>query len=724
VLENTSRDLVDILLVDDRTENLMTLETVLASPDYRLIKAESGDEALRYLLDHEPALILMDVQMPDLDGFETASMIKKSERTRDIPIIFVTAINKDERYVHQGYAQGAIDYIYKPYDANILKAKVSVFADLARKSKRLIEAERQLRKTEKKERERQITELELKSLRREQAEQKKYLDLVQGISHGIVWAADAESLAISFVSPSAEKILGYPTETWRKEPSFFAEHIYPLDRQMVMDSIEKAKAERSESQIEHRLITASGDAVWFHTQFRMARKSEGAGYEVRGLSVDITQIKDSQEVLRQNKIRSDFLAQASFVLGQSLDFEKSLNQLANLIVPECADGFSVHLLDSKEQLNGLVLNFKSNRNEGLNDALADLGMNEVLLGSTAKLWIHVSDEVYQRHDLRLKSAILVPLVVHDKTFGVMSLLKSRIDSNYNEDDLAMAKDLASRVVVAIENASLHQMAQAAVRVRDDFLSVASHELKTPLTPLKLQAEMLSRLLKGISTSDLKLEKVDKTLKTFDRQLDRLSYLIDELLDISKMTNGKMSLNLEEFDLIELVRDIVGRLSEQMESAKCDISLDVTIVDPLMVYWDRFRIEQVIINLLTNAAKYGQGKPIHLSIWSEKENVCLSVTDGGIGIAEEDQGRIFNRFERAVSGRHFAGLGLGLYIVKQLLEAHGGKIAVKSKLNEGSVFTITIPEKAVVLPLEVPAYESNSLYFSGQYAIPKSAEFKS
>jgi signal transduction histidine kinase len=191
-----------------------------------------------------------------------------------------------------------------------------------------------------------------------------------------------------------------------------------------------------------------------------------------------------------------------------------------------------------------------------------------------------------------------------------------------------------------------------------------------------------------------------------------------------MANGKMSLNLEEFDLVELARDILSRLNEQLINAKCEISFDVTVVDPLMVTWDRFRIEQVIINLMTNAMKYGQGKPIHLSIWSDGNGVRIAVQDRGIGIAEVDRERIFQRFERAVSGRHFAGLGLGLYIVKQLVESHGGKIEVTSRLNEGSTFTVSIPRKAENVTVKPSELDVQAAFFPSEYAIPKPHEVKS
>ena len=211
-LSSEQLEAVEILLVDDRDENLLALEAVLSDPGYRLIKANSGDAALRYLLDHTPAVILLDVQMPGLDGFGTAAIVKASERTREIPIIFLTALNKDDKYVQRGYEHGAVDYIYKPFDAHILRSKVAVFADLHRKNERLLLAERKLMESERRDRERKFAELEIRNLRRQQLEQRRYRELVDGINHGVVWAADENVDVFTFVSPRAEEVLGYPVD--------------------------------------------------------------------------------------------------------------------------------------------------------------------------------------------------------------------------------------------------------------------------------------------------------------------------------------------------------------------------------------------------------------------------------------------------------------------------------------------------------------------------------
>jgi len=711
---NTNK--LDILLVDDREENLLTLESVLNSPEFNLVKAKSGDEALRYLLENEPALILMDVQMPRLDGFETATIIKKSERTRDIPIIFITAINKDEVYTQKGYQHGAVDYIYKPYDANILKSKVSVFVDLARKTQKLLQVEKRILQIERKEREQQILQLELRSLKREQAEKQRYMDLVEGITNGIVWSADPDSLTTTFVSPSAEAILGYPIEKWSSEKSFLMNHIHPDDQTKFLAALQRLKTENTLVGLEHRFIAADHREVWLHTGLRIAQLGEEKGRHIRGLSVEITKIKEAEEVLKQSKRRSDFLSEASLVLSESLDYSETLSQVSRIAVPALADWFAIHVIEDQTVKLLTLTHNDPEKTASIKKILekypphknSPYGVLNVFRTGKSEFHPILKDEVLQdlaqsKEHLDImrgvgpKSAILVPLTTHGKTFGVMTLISAESGYLYEENDLKMAEDLARRAAVAIDNANFYQQAQAAIRVRDDFLSVASHELKTPLTPLKLQTQILMRALHNGSLEGMMPEKLEKILQTSDRQLDRLSFLIDELLDVSRISNGKFRLNVEEFDLTALTRDILERFGGQLADSKCTVDLKAP-KDPVVVIWDQFRIEQVLINLLTNAMKYGAGKPIHIEIKKTSSFVDVSVRDHGIGIKKVDQKRIFERFERAVTGNHFSGLGLGLYIVAEALQAHGGKIKVESVPEQGSTFTFSLP---IHVPQEIP-----------------------
>jgi signal transduction histidine kinase len=250
--------------------------------------------------------------------------------------------------------------------------------------------------------------------------------------------------------------------------------------------------------------------------------------------------------------------------------------------------------------------------------------------------------------------------------------------------------LARPCAQALERAHLsealreaHARAEAAVRLRDEFLSVASHELKTPLTSLILQHGLISRALGPDSR-----ERVGPRLTTATRQVQRLTSLVDNLLDVSQLALGKLTLEPTEVDLAQAVRDVVEQLEEVFTQAACVVHVDAT--GPLPGLWDAPRLEQVLIHLLGNAAKYGAGRPVHVGVGLEAGHAWVVVRDQGIGIPPEALPRLFGRFERAVSERHYGGLGLGLYLSRQIVDALGGRIEVDSRPGEGATFTVRLP----------------------------------
>jgi PAS domain S-box-containing protein len=520
---------VSILLVDDRPENLISLRAVLDNPEYRLVSASSGNDALRALLNEDFALILMDVQMPGLDGFETAGLIKMRDRSRNIPIIFVTALSKDEPFVYKGYSVGAVDYIFKPFDPKILRSKVSVFADLHRMKLQISRDAELIRKQEGAEREKELAEHELISLRRQQEASLRYRDLVEGFHDGIVWVSNAQfetdKSHFSFVSPQVLRITGFEVSEWMDGESFLKTHTPEEDFKKFHSALGKSIESGIDESVEHRFVCRDGRLVWFKTSFRRAN-SDGRP-EIRGLSVDITKVKFAEET-----------------------------------------------------------------------------------------------------------------------------------------------------------------AQAAVKLRDDFLSIASHELKTPLTPLRLQIQLLKRNLERDPALTNIMTRCYKSIESSVKQVDRLAKLVDELLDVSRINAGQMQIEREEFDLRDMVRENLLRFKDEISDAGC--ALDIHLPYSVRGYWDPLRIEQVFVNVLTNAIKYGRGKPIRVSLEKDCDRVTLKIVDHGIGIGKEDSGRIFNRFERAVSPSEFGGLGLGLFIVTQILEAHDGKISLQSEVGLGSDFSIELP----------------------------------
>jgi signal transduction histidine kinase len=225
-------------------------------------------------------------------------------------------------------------------------------------------------------------------------------------------------------------------------------------------------------------------------------------------------------------------------------------------------------------------------------------------------------------------------------------------------------------------------AHEALRLRDDFLSIASHELKTPLTSLLLQLESL------LERADELAPHAARKLERATRSATRLGDLIETLLDVSRLTTGRMQLHPDDVTLDDVVTEVVERLHTEADRAGCAVTVE-RHASP-RGHWDRLRVEQILANLLANAFKYGAGAPVTVSIDRDRKGAILQVTDHGPGIAAEDTARIFERFERAVSNDHYGGLGLGLYVAREIAEAHGGSIAVYSRPGEGSTFIVRLP----------------------------------
>ena len=234
-----------------------------------------------------------------------------------------------------------------------------------------------------------------------------------------------------------------------------------------------------------------------------------------------------------------------------------------------------------------------------------------------------------------------------------------------------------------ERARLYAEAQKAIRVRDDFLSVAGHELRTPVNAVSLLTGALLRKARSAGGSD----GLADGLGRLSGAVDRLSRLTDQVLDVSQIAAGRLVLNREEFDLAELVREVAARFQDGLLASGCEVEMRL---DPAPGVWDRARLDQVVTNLLANAVKYGGGKPIRLVASTRNGTALVSVRDHGIGIAPEERARIFERFERAESARPYRGLGIGLWIVRRIVDAHRGSIEVESEPGKGAEFRVILP----------------------------------
>lgn len=247
------------------------------------------------------------------------------------------------------------------------------------------------------------------------------------------------------------------------------------------------------------------------------------------------------------------------------------------------------------------------------------------------------------------------------------------------------KEQAERLLT-LENK--YAQAQEEIQSRDEFLSVASHELKTPLTSMLLQIQTALHNIRSVSLAQFSVEHLLKMLESAENQTKRLSRMINDLLNVSLITTGKLDLELEELDLTELVRNVLEDFSQKLEKDNYEVILNAG--EPVVGKWDKVRIEQAVSNLISNAIKYGKKRPIHITV-SKKETIGRMVMrDEGIGIPASELKRIFALFQRAVSPNDYKGLGVGLYITNQIVKAHGGHLAVTSKEGKGSTFTMDLP----------------------------------
>jgi PAS domain S-box-containing protein len=444
----------------------------------------------------------------------------------------------------------------------------------------------------------------------------------------------------------------------------------------------------------------AGEVRW------LSAKSKPVFDEASNTRLAVTIINDFTERKRIEDT-TIYLDVINNVLASSLDYEQTFSKIAELAVPALADGCVIQILENGGQLRTLAISHVDIDQNAILEQIRREYPSEQMLWSTASqvavsgkslVFDQIQDSLLESvaidshhldllRSLHLKSVIVVPLRARGKILGSIALLSSVSYRRYSAHDQSLAEEVGRRGGIAIDNASLYREAQNAVKIRDDFLSVASHELKTPMTTLKLQTELRKRKL-SLTNSKIDLKSLTQMIEKDEKQIDRLTRLIDDMLDISRIQGGRLTLTKERIDLRHLVDDVLERFGDQLQSAGCPVLIHGDA--EVWGNWDQLRIEQIFINLLTNAMKYGSKRPIHVLVEKDGVYARLVVRDQGIGIEKSDHQRIFEQFERLTQAKHVTGLGLGLYIAKQIVEAHGGTLELHSEVNIGSTFIIEIP----------------------------------
>ena len=571
---------INILMVDDSATNLLALEALLRAPDRNLIRAGSGEDALRYLLDNEAAVVLLDVYMPGIDGLQTAELIRRRDKSRNIPIIFLTANNTGHAHLTRGYALGAVDYIVKPIDPAILRSKVAVFVDLYKKT-REVKWQTQL--------------LEAKNRELENANLERLRMLID---------------------------LGHELSAEREPPAVLQKFCCSAQKLMNAEEVAAGIVDHDGHNLRH--------------SFRS--RSNGA-----------RNLPDQPPAIVQK------------------------------VIPR----------------------FATER-------------NPIRLDESNDLILDTSDE-------SVRSLLAAPITSNSGVSGWFYFLNKRDADSFSEADERLAATMATHVAVAYENAMLYTEAQnhatelrmemavrkqaederarllvreqaaraeaeAANRGKDEFLAVLSHELRTPLTAILGWSHLLR-------TRHLEDADLSRGLDTIERNARSQAQLIDDLLDVSRIITGKLQIERMPVDLVSIIETTIDSLRLAFEAKSIRLEVFDTR-EKCVVIGDQNRLQQILWNLLSNALKFTpRGGQISVSFARVDSRMRVSVADTGVGINPEFVPFIFDRFRQADGSttREHGGLGLGLAIVRHLVDLHQGSIEVQSEGKGcGATFTVTLP----------------------------------
>ncbi len=662
---------MNILIVDDEPSNLLALEAILEPLHVNLVRATSGKEALRHTLKDDYALVLLDVQMPEIDGFETAELLRKRARTRDVPIIFLTAISKDRKFISRGYDVGAVDYLFKPYEPDVLKAKVAVFVELARKNE-IIRAQHEALRV--------MSQRELADVKKRSDQ--RYADLADSVPL-LVWTTD----------PAGH--LQYGNQRWEalaRGSREFAAVVAPEDLPRFIDGWNAALLAGQPWEVEVRF--GSAEDGWRVHLVRVVPRHDEAGLITSwvGTSTDIDARVRAERALRM-------LADASRRLGTTLENPMEIEAVLRGALPILGDFAMLDMLEGQAPKR-IKLAGSSSANL-LDDPRFDLGPSTVAYSGRPEIYLDVAEELTEVHsgrgidnlrflgELDVAAYICVPLISRERSVGTLTLARAKGSAPYEQSDVALAEDLARRIAVAVDNARLHESTEKrreeleqANKSKDVFLATLSHELRTPLNAIVGWTDMMRN-------GQLAPEELGRAIETIDRNAHALNHLVADLLDVSRIVTGSLKIDSKLVGLAAVVEAAIEAARPQCTSKR--VTLDVSLERVGCVKGDAGRLRQIIGNLLSNAIKFTPtGGTVVVRVTRDGENGQATVKDSGEGIDADFLPHVFERFRQAEDAKA-RGLGLGLAIVKHLVEEHGGSVVASSDgRGLGAMFTVLLP----------------------------------
>jgi PAS domain S-box-containing protein len=515
-----------------------------------------------------------------------------------------------------------------------------------------------------------------------------------------VWQCDLKTMALQWW-PGMEAIHGLdPREVPARLDDYY-QCVHPDDRKLYAAAIRDAIDKKSGDQLEYRIQWPDGAVRWIESRSKVLMTVEGQMWGMSGVCLDITERKRVESHLK-------FLADASAELAALCDYQSTLDKIAHLAVPRFADWCTVDMLSDSGSLKRLavvhvdpareLMAREIERKFPLDPArLVDSGPWQVLRTGEPELLPDVTDEVLAarvpdpllRARLRavgLRSYLAVPLTVRAKAVGVISFVAGESGRHYTAEDLALAQDLARRAAVAIENANLLRALHDSDRAKDVFLATLAHELRNPLAPVW-------NGLAIIKQAPDNTQRVKEVVDMIERQVGQLSRLVDDLLDVSRITTGKIELKKQRTDLRTILQSAVETSRPHIDAAGHRLELRLPD-EPTDMEADPVRLAQVFSNLLNNAARYTRpGGLIEVDVGTQPERLEVSVKDNGAGIAPDMLGEVFAPFTQVTHPLHrgHGGLGIGLSLVEGLVRLHGGKVRAHSEgLDRGSEFVVELP----------------------------------
>lgn len=517
-----------------------------------------------------------------------------------------------------------------------------------------------------------------------------------------------------------EEILGLAPNTFARTFEAFRQLVHPDDRQTVAETVQRAIDERSKYEIEFRSIWPDGSIHWYVSKARIFTDSQGEPLRVVGVCLDVTERKRAEET-------SQFLSNASAVLSATVDYELTFRQVAQLSVPFFADWCIVDVVaqDGKLERVAIVHQDPVKLQAALAikerfELRADAPFSAPNASRTGQSYLvsDITDEMLAAFTqnaehfrlmraLHLKSYIAVPIVARGKPLGVISFLTADSRRRYGAADLALAEDLAHRTGIALDNAHLYQELREADRLKDEFLAMLAHELRNPLAPIR-NALFIMRSPEADS------QMTQQVLAIAERQVQHMARLLDDLLDVSRISRGRIELRTETVDVARVIQLAIEAVQPLVDESHHELTVTLPPRSVELVA-DPTRLEQILTNLLNNACKYTEpGGHIWLSADLQGADVVIRVKDTGIGISQEMLPRIFDLFVQADRqlDRSRGGVGIGLTLVRRLVELHGGTIEASSPgLGQGSEFVVRLPALATDFPdpkpLTPPATEDRA-----------------